>query len=426
MEAVTLNLMWALECLMIMICLHIAFTEKFRLNLWVLLIIVCNNILFALQHYEYIPKACAYIVYVILFFYFYRRSKRKILGSLLRFVFGILLAGVIEIAVTFAIMIFIDLQNASAEKLLIGTIISLIVSELIYYLLFRWKKDIEFELEDKRDIFILFGFSSAAIMLLLDFFMFHIMNVLQNFVLWLLCCCVFLYVIIIQRKNKEVEMRDLELNMHKLYGEAYKELQSEVRKLQHDYKNQLATLHSMHLVANSLEELVEMQNTYEKELENNAKYEQIMTCCNNSILAGYLYYKCRELENTGVLVNYKISVLQAECKMRLYEIIEILGILMDNAAEYLIREETFEKVMELEIRENANDLFFKVSNPADLFTNEEIANFFKEGYSTKGDNRGIGLYRVKELADKARAELRVFNGEQEGKNWIEFSFVIEK
>lgn len=403
MELVILNLMWALECLMIIMCLHIVNTKKFHLSLQVLGIIIINNVMFALQHYGMLPRVCAYLVYLLLFYYSYRLFKRKLLGTILRFVFGLLLSGVIELAVIIVVSFFLDLYKASAVELLVNSLISLVVSCIIYCLVFRFKKDIDFNIEDKRDILILLGFSSTAVALMVDYLIYHFMYTLQNLAIWLLCCGVFVYIIVLQKKKKEVEIRDLELEMHKLYGETYKELQSEVRKLQHDYKNQLATLDSMHLVASSLDELVEMQSEYRKELEKNSKYEQIMTCCNNSILAGYLYHKCVDFEKANMSVAYRINVLQAECRMSLHEIIEVLGILLDNAFEYLNGNVSFEKTINLEIWEDKDTLSLKVSNPAVFFTSRAISEIFKQGYSTKGSKRGIGLFRVKELVE-------VYNG----------------
>lgn len=54
------------------------------------------------------------------------------------------------------------------------------------------------------------------------------------------------------------------------------------------------------------------------------KYISILTCCNNTILAGYFYYRCLLCEESGVAVDYNIAVDQADCCFPLHEIIEIL------------------------------------------------------------------------------------------------------
>ena len=94
----------------------------------------------------------------------------------------------------------------------------------------------------------------------------------------------------------------------------------EVRRKQHDYKNQLGAVLSMHMAAKSKDELIKMQREYMNSLQVNHKYDSILTCCNNTILAGYFYYRCRLCEESGVAVDYNIAV----CCFPLHEIIEIL------------------------------------------------------------------------------------------------------
>lgn len=426
MEAVVLNIMWALECLMIIVCLHIAFTQKFRFNIRLLGIVLCNNGLFALQHYGYIPKVFAYSIFAILFMYFYHLSNKKIVSALLRFVFGIILAGVIEIGVTLTLLFCGNAKDASAEQMLMGSMASFTISCVIYVLLIKLEKNSKLEVKDKKEIIVLLVICSSAIILLLDYWVAHLMNALQNFVVWILCGLVYLYVVVIQKKNQEAEIKDLELSMHRMYGEAYKELQGEVRKIQHNYKNELATLKSMPLVAKNLDELIAMQEDYGSETEKDAKYEKIMTSCENTILAGYLYYKCRDMETSGIRVEAKIRIQDGECGMRIHELIEVLGILLDNAAEYLLEREGVMKNVTLELLEYPEYILIRVENPSEIYPSEEIGRFFQKGYSTKGRNRGIGLFRVKELAEKTKAELQVFNGEREGTGRMEISLRIEK
>jgi two-component system sensor histidine kinase AgrC len=48
------------------------------------------------------------------------------------------------------------------------------------------------------------------------------------------------------------------------------------------------------------------------------------------------------------------------------------------------------------------------------------------GYSSKGENRGIGLSRVKELANKYEANIKVSNFWYDEENWINFTVEIVK
>lgn len=228
-----------------------------------------------------------------------------------------------------------------------------------------------------------------------------------------------------QNAKHELDKKKLELKMHEAYGDAYKELISEVRKRQHDFANQLGAIYSMHLTASSLEELVKEQQQYGNVLLEKNRYDKILTGCNNFILAGYLYYRCVIYEQSNVQVDYQIHVDTACCCLPLYEVIEILGILLTNAYENY-NKDTEDKRIGLVVQENEKNLMIEVSNRAKELTSKEIEKIFSEGYSSKGENRGIGLARVKQLISKVEAELIVINQIRDNENWVNFRVVIPK
>lgn len=170
-----------------------------------------------------------------------------------------------------------------------------------------------------------------------------------------------------------------------------------------------------------------MQREYGNAIRPDYKYDSILTCCNNIILAGFIYYRCMSCENDGIEVEYNIHIEQAECCFGLHEIIEILGILIDNACENIKMENTLEKRIKLELQEVPDKITITVSNPAKYISFSNIDKMFVRGYSTKGENRGIGLARVLELINKYEADIRVFNSSfANEENWIYFVIEIKK
>jgi sensor histidine kinase regulating citrate/malate metabolism len=109
----------------------------------------------------------------------------------------------------------------------------------------------------------------------------------------------------------------------------------------------------------------------------------------------------------------------------LYEIIEILGILTTNAAEYY-KDVAGDKIIKLTIQETLHNLYIEVSNKSKKFSVSEIERMFKYGYSTKGTERGIGLPRIKELAEKTDSDIIVDNKVFDEENWLSFTIVIPK
>lgn len=78
------------------------------------------------------------------------------------------------------------------------------------------------------------------------------------------------------------------------------------------------------------------------------------------------------------------------------------------------------------MEETEHGLTIEVSNPFRYLTSQEIERIFEREYSTKGENRGIGLFRVKKLVEKSKFDLIVENRTILKENWISFQVNITK
>ena len=67
-----------------------------------------------------------------------------------------------------------------------------------------------------------------------------------------------------------------------------------------------------------------------------------------------------------------------------------------------------------------------IVDEAQFLTREQVEQLFENGYSTKGSERGLGLARVKQIADKYNLDIQVENQEINKKNRIVFRLVIKK
>lgn len=222
----------------------------------------------------------------------------------------------------------------------------------------------------------------------------------------------------------EIKQKNLELHMHELYGKAFEGMIENIRIRQHDFKNQLAAIYGMHLTAENFEDLVDSQKKYCDYLMEESRYDSILTKCNDKILAGFLYTKFNEWEKKGIDFQFNISLNNSKCKLATYELIEISGILIDNAAEAEISNSYNQKV-EFIIKDTDDAIRIMSRNKFEHIPMEEINKFFKKGYSTKGDNRGLGLYDVKKLLD-GKGEIIVRNMVIDEENYIEFRIEVER
>jgi two-component system sensor histidine kinase AgrC len=104
-----------------------------------------------------------------------------------------------------------------------------------------------------------------------------------------------------------------------------------------------------------------------------------------------------KLEYLGAYdVNVKISIIgiiEKISKINIFDLCEILGIFCDNAIEAAI--ESNEKKIEMIISMVDGTLSFTIKNTVLIYPSLE--NMFENGWTTKGDGRGTGLFIVKSI-----------------------------
>lgn len=290
---------------------------------------------------------------------------------------------------------------------------------------FTLKKKLRLRFDREKWGTLIAVFGMGVLLIAVDYCVQGEVEPLYYFVFLVLCLIASISTVSLQTAKYEYEKQKLLCELQKVYGKTYEELISEVRRKQHDFMNQLSVIYSMHLTADSLEDLIQKQSAYGNILLEECRYDKILMGCNHPILAGYLYYRCVAYENDHVQVDYEVHVDKAECCLSMYEIIEMLGILLTNAFESY-RPEEEEKRISLVVQEGIHDLTIEVSNKAEEFTSKEIEMIFRKGYSSKGKNRGLGLARLKQLTMKADADLIVENRKRGEQNWINFRIRIPK
>lgn len=361
-------------------------------------------------------------MFVWIFCYF--KFKKSIAETVIRFLVSCALITGTEGIATFITYFFKHVDD-SRLILSLSSIMGLLLAYLIRYLCYVCKNIRKKGNVWKTGILLFYG---LLIVGLVSEYYFNSKPINKYIVvISIFVICIFFYVHRLERAQNEIEKKNYELELQKIYGEAYESLLLEVRKRQHDYKNQIAAIYGMHLTARTLDELVSMQKMYGEELRKECKFDSILTCCNNPIFAGFIYYRCVTCENENIAVDYNIHIEQAECRFALHEIIEILGILIDNACECVKIDKSLEQRIKLEFQEDADKIVLSVSNPAKYISFSEIDKMFISGYSSKGENRGIGLARVLELVNKYAAEITVFNSKPcDKQNWICFRIEIGK
>lgn len=206
-------------------------------------------------------------------------------------------------------------------------------------------------------------------------------------------------------KNEHMlQTQEKELKTYKMYIQPLEELVKEIRAKQHEFDNHMNAVLNMHIVIDNYEELVKQQSAYIKEvrLDDGRRYINLLKI-SDKILAGFIYSK---IVNAPDNVHIKLSVenFQILSKVPEHDIIEIVGTLVDNAIEAM-KQEGGE--VEFILDSKQDKLIFATVNVVKGLSMEYVGHFFDKGYSTKGENRGLGLYNARQIAQKYNGEITV-------------------
>ena len=149
-----------------------------------------------------------------------------------------------------------------------------------------------------------------------------------------------------------------------------------------------------------------------------------MLILESPILIAHVYEKITEAQEAGLRIRMKLKCSLADCGIEDIHMVELLGTLLDNAIQDMAASgQTEYLVFEVEKQDG---IMIRVANPHSPIKNQELQRMFQKGYSTKGEDRGIGLYHVKKLVQKYKIGLMAENKMIGGKNYICFSLMTGK
>lgn len=228
-------------------------------------------------------------------------------------------------------------------------------------------------------------------------------------------------------RNKIIERKDNEIKLYKMYVMPLEELTREIRARQHEFDNHMNAILNMHVVIDNYEELVDKQSHYIKEMYQGDSRQLIsLLKISDKILAGFLYSKIIAAPSY-VNVNLQVRNFEIVSTVSEHDLIEIIGTLVDNAYEACadIKDDSSSKCdVDIVLDSDNNKVLFQIRNKVKNMDFNTIAMFFKKGYSTKGQGRGLGLTNAKNIAQKCGGDIMVeINNESDG-DYVNFSIEL--
>lgn len=417
-----------LEIVSFLIVLNHLHEKRLKLDIATILFISFDVILFQLVNDLQLEQWITISVYIAAVFYVYFCFKDKIGIAVISVIAAMVITGFIQICVA---LISNEVTNLIDDDIVSGFVINLLT--ILSVILFSRKVKIGgilkfFSNKNNKNTILKRIILSAFAMFIFCLVLYKINNGLTFSEYFLLISSVIIvYLSLFQWKNERqiaVE-RERQLKMQSVYNHSFDMLLSEVRDRQHDFKNHLNALFGLHYTCNTYDELVKRQIEYSQQILENNKFNKIIYTCQNPVIAGFLYNKFLEADKSDIQIEYSITMNSAgEDVEKIFDIIEIIGILLDNAVEALKDYEISRRKIKTSIIQEENELIIRIGNICNNITSKEIGRFFEKGFSSKGSGRGLGLNKVLKLKEKYNGVLSVNQDVIEEENWILFEIRI--
>lgn len=192
----------------------------------------------------------------------------------------------------------------------------------------------------------------------------------------------------LQLKEKEKRIEELSL-----YIETIEELVEKYREFKHDYKNIILGVGAENSDVNNLLEKINKEVAGDKSYHSFLNLKDISYIPLKSILSYYIMLSIKKNVEVSLIAIGEIK----ESYISEVEFSRIMGIILENALEEASENES--KKIEIYVEAIDGGLNVTVGN---TFKGEKLNldKIFNKGYSTKGENRGLGLHILKSIVDK--------------------------
>lgn len=193
------------------------------------------------------------------------------------------------------------------------------------------------------------------------------------------------------------------------YMQRLEHIQRELRSVQHDYKNMLTGLYAQAHEGNTekvKEYLGQKLLQLDGEVQQDIKRMNHLTQVGLIELKALILMKMMEAERLGVAFLLEVMNPVSHVEMHTEDLLRCLGILLDNALDETGKMEAAAVTLVLLMEQEK--LTVVVKNPC--LKTPQLNRIWEDGYSTKGEGRGIGLSNYRKLLhryENASHETRV-------------------
>lgn len=202
-----------------------------------------------------------------------------------------------------------------------------------------------------------------------------------------------------------LQIKDKKYNQLKLYSQSIENLIDDISNFKHDYNNMIFMMNGF-LENNDYYSLKEY---FHKNIFTEDKYYDIskLKKIKNSGIKGLLSAKISQILRNNIKVEIEIFNTIDDIYISEFDLCRILGIFLDNALE--CAKTTSQRLISISfIKDMDTDLNIVILNSCNT-TKINLNSIFKKGYSSKGSNRGIGLFNVRSILNEKYPHNTILN-----------------
>ena len=176
-------------------------------------------------------------------------------------------------------------------------------------------------------------------------------------------------------------------------------INNEIRKFRHDYVNILTTM-SEYIRENDMDGLKTYFNDNIVPMKDNLQMNSIKINGTDNLkvraIKGLVTTKILQAQEKNIPISIEVPELIDHIEMNTVDLSRIIGIIIDNAIE--ASEELEDALIRIAFINVETSVMFIVMNKCkeDM---PKIHELFQDSFSTKGDNRGLGLTTLKDITD---------------------------
>ena len=182
------------------------------------------------------------------------------------------------------------------------------------------------------------------------------------------------------------------------YIQSLEEIQKDVRIYRHDFRNIMT---GMYLdvkegKTEALENYMQgMLNDFDQRIGSKIQIANQMMNLEIIELKSLLMTKLALMQTLNIPFHFEVMYPVVKCNMNIQDLLRCIGILLDNAIEEV---KHTSGDIEIIITAQQNYVDFLINNS--ITDQPDLLKMWKKGYSTKGDNRGMGLYSYQQIANQ--------------------------